>query len=74
MTAEQILDKLHKLLEFKQSAARTNLIYCEETYGKDSVEAENARTVWSELLIITQLIEHPERIDEHLNIWEETND
>ena len=74
MTAKQTLDKLHRYLSHKEEATWTNLNYCKDTYGEDADETRKARAVWSELSIITKLIEHPERIDEHLNIWEETND
>lgn len=74
MTAKQTLDKLHRYLTFKEDAAWTNLSYCKDTYGEDADETRKARAVWSELSNIAKLIEHPERIDEHLAIWEETND
>ena len=85
MTAKQTLDKLHRYLTLKEDAAWRHLSYCKDTYGEDSDETRKARAVWSELSNMARavwselsnmarLIEHPERIDEHLNIWEEPND
>lgn len=74
MTAKQTLAKLHRYLTFKEDAAWTHLSYCRDTYGEDADETRKARAIWSELSNMARLIEHPERIDWHLNIWEETND
>lgn len=74
MTAKQTLDKLHRYLSFKEEAAWVHLGFCRSTYGKDHDRTKEARAVWSELLNIKRLIEHPERIDEQLNILEETDD
>lgn len=74
MTAKETLDKLHKYLDYKEKAAWAFNTYSKETYGEDSDEARKARAIWSEIFHTIDLIEHPEKLDELLVIWEETND
>ena len=74
MTAKQTLDKLHRYLTHKEESAWAYVTYCSEIYGEDSDEAKRARSDWSQLFSIKDLIEQPDKLDELLAIWEVPND
>ena len=74
MTAKQTLDKLHRYLTHKEKSAWAYVEYCKEIYGEDSDEVKGARSDWSQLYSIKDLIEQPNKLDELLAIWEAPND
>lgn len=70
----ETLQKLIELLRFETGASWNIMILYEERYGKDSREAERARSEWCTLSRMLGAALNPMQLDKFLEIWRNNND